>query len=87
LRQVEIELHGRELPEPPNGIDQLDVDLRSVERGFARNYLVFDIQSLQNIFKRGARHVPLLFASDETLAIIRIPRGKLGLKLVEAEVF
>ena len=44
LRQIEIELHGGKLPQAPDGIHQLDVDLRAVERGFARDGLVFDVQ-------------------------------------------
>src|SRR5436309_760286 len=37
LRQIEIELHGRKLPEPPNRIHQLDINLRNIERSVARN--------------------------------------------------
>ena len=33
--QIEIELHGGELPGAADGVDQLDVDLGTVERGFA----------------------------------------------------
>src|SRR5882762_11284186 len=39
LRQVEVELYGRELPEASDGVDQLDVDLGAIERRFARNGL------------------------------------------------
>ena len=39
-RQVEVELHGRELPQPAQHIHQLDVDLGPVERGFAGDGLV-----------------------------------------------
>ena len=43
LRQIEIELHRGELPQAPDGVHQLDVDLRTVERGFAGDGLVFDV--------------------------------------------
>jgi hypothetical protein len=33
--QVEVELHGGELPQAAEHVDQLDVDLGAVERGFA----------------------------------------------------
>ena len=46
LRQVEIELHSRELPEAADGVDQLDIDFRAVECSFARDDPVFDIQFL-----------------------------------------
>jgi hypothetical protein len=67
-------------------IHQLDINLRPVKRGFARNGLVFNIHALENTLKRCRRHVPLVFAADVTLAIIRIPNGKLGLELVEAKI-
>ena len=46
--QVEIELDGRELPQTPDGVDQLDVDLRTVEGGLAGNRLVGDLALFQN---------------------------------------
>ena len=39
-RQVEIELHGAELPGPADGVDELHVDLGAVEDGFAGNIFV-----------------------------------------------
>src|ERR1700675_4924094 len=80
LRQVEVELHGRELPQAPDGVDQLDVDLRAIERGFSGDGLVFDVQQLQNFLERVGRHIPLLFTADKALAVVWIPSGKLGLE-------
>ena len=40
--QVEVELHGGELPQAAQHIDQLDVDLGAVEGGFAGDGLVGD---------------------------------------------
>ena len=40
--QVEVELHRRELPQAAEHIDELDVDLGAVERGFAGDGLVGD---------------------------------------------
>ena len=38
-RQREIELHGGKLPLAADGVHQLHVDLRSVERGFVGDHL------------------------------------------------
>ena len=54
LGQVEVELHGGELPQAADGVHQLDVDLRPVERGFAGNQLVRDAAPLQNILQRAS---------------------------------
>ena len=35
LRQIEVELYGRQLPEATDGVLDLDVDLRAVEGRFA----------------------------------------------------
>ena len=47
-RQVEVELHCRELPQTPQHIHQLDIDLRPVERRFAGNRLVRNSLRLQH---------------------------------------
>src|SRR5260370_42321137 len=41
-RQIEIELHGRELPRAANGIEELDVTLWSLKCGFAFHLPVWD---------------------------------------------
>ena len=46
-RQVEIELHGGELPGAADRVDQLHVDFRAVERGFAGNVFVRDVHALE----------------------------------------
>ena len=86
LRQIEIELDRGKLPQTPDRIHQLDINLRPVKRRFARNGLVLDLHSLEDTLKRCRRHIPLVFAADVTLAIVRIPNGKLGLELVEAKI-
>jgi hypothetical protein len=50
--KVEIELHGGELPGAPDGVDQLHVDLRAVERGFAGNVFVGDVHALERVGQR-----------------------------------
>src|ERR1700690_1311677 len=63
LGQVEVELHGRKLPQTADGIHKFDIDFWAVKRGFAGDGLVFDIEFLENFFERLGRHVPLLFAA------------------------
>src|SRR5438309_2851765 len=86
LRQVEVKLHGRKLPKPANRIHQFDVNLRPVKSGFARHGFIFNIQTLEYDFERTSRQVPLLLATDEILAVNRVPRRKLSLELVEPEI-
>src|SRR5882762_2854144 len=85
LRQVEVELHGRELPEASDGVHQFDIDLRAIESCFAGHNLVRDVQLPQRTFQGVVGQVPLVFTAEETLFVFRIPGGKLGLELVEAE--
>src|SRR5438270_11646848 len=86
FRQVEVKLHGRKLPKPANRIHQFDVNLRPVKSGFARHGFIFNIQTLEYDFERTSRQVPLLLATDEILAVNRVPRRKLSLELVEPEI-
>src|SRR5208282_2263228 len=86
LRQVEVELHRRQLPQAADRVYQLDVDLRPVEGGFAGDGFVFDVARLQHLLQRLRRVVPLFFAANKILAIVGVPGGELGLKLVEAKI-
>src|SRR6266853_5288222 len=85
LRQVEVELHGAELPGTADSIHELDVNLRAIESCFAGHNLVRDVQLPQRTFQGVVGQVPLVFTAEETLFVFRIPGGKLGLELVEAE--
>ena len=49
-RKIEIELHGGKLPQSSDGIHQLNINFRAVERGFAGDRLIFNPQPLQNFF-------------------------------------
>jgi hypothetical protein len=46
-RQIEVELHRRKLPQASENVDELDVDLRAVERGFAGDGLVRNALAFQ----------------------------------------
>src|SRR6202007_2414461 len=86
LWQVEVKLDGGKLPEAADGIDQLDINLRPIERRFSRHGLIFNIEALQHFFQRARGQVPLLFASYEILPVVGIPGRKFGLKLIESEI-
>ncbi len=86
LRQVEVELNGRKLPQAADGVHQLDVNLGPVERGFAGDQLVLDAHALHAVVERAHGHVPVGVATLVMLAVLRVPGGKLDLVLVETEV-
>src|SRR5208337_1375665 len=86
LRQVEVDLYRRKLPQPSERVYHLDVNLRSVERRLARDGLVLDIPAFQHVLQRLGSVNPLLFTAHEILAVLGIPRRKLGLELVEAKI-
>src|SRR5207245_7013790 len=71
---------------PANSIHKFDVNLRPIKSGFARHGFVFNIQALQDGFERTSRMVPLLFTTDEILAVNRVPRRKFRLELIEPEI-
>src|ERR1035437_6027604 len=73
LWQVEVDLDRRKLPQPPDRVHQLDIDLWPVKRRLARNGFVLDVLALQHIFERFGGVDPLLFAAHKILAVVRIP--------------
>ncbi len=73
LRQVEVELHRRELPQPSNRVHQLDINLRTVKRRLAGHGLVLDILPFQHLLERLGGVDPLLFAAHEILPVVGIP--------------
>src|SRR5271157_1793513 len=84
LRQGEVELHGRELPQAADRVHQLDVDLRPVERGLAGDQLVLDVAPLQRLLQRALSQLPLIVAAGIGLAVVRVPGRELHLVLLEA---
>ena len=65
--EVEVELHGGELPEAAEDVDELDVDLGAVEGGFAGDGLVGNALAVEHARERADGVVPLLGAADELL--------------------
>ena len=75
LGQGEVELHGGELPEAADGVDQLDVDFRAVKRGFAGDGFVLDVAALERVLERTLGQLPLIGASGVGLLVVRVPNG------------
>src|ERR1039457_5915799 len=84
-RQCEVELNGRELPEPAENVDQLDVDLRSVEGSFAGDGLVGNSFTSQCALQRIDGQIPILVGAGVGGAVFGIPGGELDFEFVEAE--
>ena len=85
-RQIEIELHGGELPGPADGVDQLHVDFRAVERRFARHALVRNVHAVKRVLSARPRRVSSPPACRHNFPdASRSPSGKLHLIVVEAE--
>ena len=84
-RESEIELHGGELPWAADGIHQLDVDLRPVERGFVGHHFHFDVETLGGVLERVFGDLPLLGRAVVFAAQAVVPGGKLGFIFVETE--
>ena len=59
LRQIEIPLHGAQLPKTANRILDLEIDLWSIERGLAFNPLVFNSAGVETGRQGALRLFPL----------------------------
>src|SRR5882762_840052 len=85
--QIEIELHGGELPRAANGVDELDVDFRAVKCGFSSHPLERHAQFGKRAFKRASRSAPVLSRSRIIFRMRRVPVRKFDDVLAEAEGF
>ena len=59
LGQVEVKLHGGELPEAAEDVDELDVDLGAVEGGFAGDSVKGDVLAVERGLERVGRGLPV----------------------------
>ena len=73
LRELVVELDGAELPAPAEGVVDVEVDLRPVERAVARVDPVGDPAVIQRRLERALGLVPSLVRAD---ALLR-PGGEL----------
>jgi len=85
--QVEIELHGGELPGTADSVDEFDVDFRAVESGFACHGFVGDVHALQGIAEGGGGAVPVFGLAGVIFRMRFVPIRELDFEFVEAEIF
>src|SRR5215472_92849 len=85
-RQVEVELHRRELPGAANRVNQLHVNLRAVKSGFASNRFVGNVHVLHSGSERGGGAMPVFGFSSVIFRMRGIPVGKFNFEFVEAEI-
>src|SRR6266849_498807 len=83
LRKEEIELHGRKLPGTAQCIDQLDINLRTVESRFTRYAFVGDASSLQGGLKTIFCHFPKLSFPRIFRRVLRVPGREVHFVFVE----
>src|SRR6516165_2423217 len=86
-RQIEVELHGGELPGSANGVDELHVNLRAIEGGFAFHALEGDLHARHGIRESVGSAVPVFGLAGVIFGMLRIPVRELDLELIEAEIF
>src|SRR5580692_1110384 len=85
--QVEIELHGGELPGAANGVDELDVDFGTIERGFAGDGFIGDVELLHRLGERGGGTVPVFGLAGVIFWMRGVPIGEFDFEFVEAKIF
>src|ERR1700752_4911793 len=84
-RQGEVELNGGKLPLPANGIDELDVDLRAIERGFVGDYSSVHVEASHCILQCVLTKLPLFRSAIVFTACTAVPGGHLGVIGIESE--
>src|SRR2546428_10897831 len=75
LRQLEVDLHSRVRELAPVGVLDLEVDLRSVESGFADAQLVGLAHGLERLDERTLGALPLLLGA-QPLVLDVVARGQ-----------
>ena len=83
--EIEVELHGGELPEAAEDVDEFDVDFGAVEGGFAGDGFVGDAFRLEHGVERANGQVPIFVGAGVMGAVVGIPGGELDLEFIEAE--
>src|SRR2546421_12676568 len=83
--QIEVPLHRAELPEPADGVFDLEIDLRAVKGRFTLNALVIDAALVQGFGERALSRRPVLFRAEPLLARVATLDGQLELDLLKAE--
>src|SRR5215472_1913948 len=84
-RQIEIELHGGELPGPADRVDHFHVDLRPIKDRFARHMFVRNVHALERADQRALCALPFFDGASVIARPRRIARGKLDHVIIEAK--
>src|SRR5687768_10623240 len=87
LRQIEIKLHGRQLPVAADRILDSDVDLRTVKHGLTFDARVRNVSRVKRVDKRGFRAVPVFVGTEIVHVLIVAPNRQFDLDVFEAEDF
>src|SRR5882724_11103092 len=83
--QVEIELHGGELPRAADRVDELDVDFGTIERAFACDSLIGNVHARQSAGQRIRGVLPVLGLAGVVFRMRGIPIGEFDFEFVKAE--
>ena len=71
LRQLEVKLDSTALPRSSDGVFQMEVDLRSVERSISFIYYIWKSQIVQCATKCFSSHIPIFITSHAVLRSCR----------------
>src|SRR6266478_5373748 len=85
--EIEIELHGGELPGTADRVDELDVDFRAVERAFAYHLFERNVHALHGVSESGCGAGPVFGLCGVLFRMRWIPIGVFDFKFFEAEMF
>src|SRR6266436_4150074 len=85
--QIEIELHGGELPGAADGVNELDIDLGAVEGGFALHFLERNVHALHRVGEGGGGAALVFGLAGVVFRMRGVPVGELDLEFVEAKIF
>src|SRR6185503_16881812 len=87
FRQIEVKLHGRQLPVAADRVLDPDVDLRTVEHRLAFYARVRNVPRVQRIDEGGFRIVPVFVGTEIVHVWIVAADRELDLDVFEAENF
>ena len=85
LRQVEVELHGRELPGAANGINQLDINLGPVENRLAFHAFEGNVHPSERVHQRALGLFPVFDLAGVVRGPVGVAHGKLHFVVLKAE--
>ncbi len=75
------------MPGAADGVDELDVDFGAVERGFAGDGFIRNVELLHGFGKRGRGALPVFGLAGVIFRMGGIPVGELDFEFVETEIF